>query len=49
MNPEQLQAVQPLLDKIAEFVDQQLGSEELRALLGEMGAVVRTQPRLEPN
>ena len=40
MNPETFSAIQPLLDKIAEFAEKQLGSEELRRLIAELGNLV---------
>jgi len=36
VNPETFNAVQPLLDKIAEVVETQLASDELRRLLTEL-------------
>jgi hypothetical protein len=40
VDPEEFQAVQPLLDKLAELADKQLDSEELRRLMAELGKVV---------
>jgi len=40
MDSEQFSAIQPLLDKIAEIIDEQLASKELRDLVGELGSVV---------
>ena len=40
MNPETFNAVQPLLDKIAELAEKQLDSEELRRLISELGNLV---------
>ena len=40
MDPEIFDAVQPLLDKIAEVVEKQLDSEELRRLIAELGNLV---------
>ncbi len=40
MDPEQFVAMQPLLDKIAEIIDDQLASQQLRDLVGELGSVV---------
>src|SRR5260370_24448486 len=38
--PETFNAVQPLLDKIAELAEKQLDSEELRRLMAELGNLV---------
>jgi hypothetical protein len=35
VNPESFQAIQPLLDKIAELADKQFNTEELRGLIAE--------------
>jgi hypothetical protein len=43
MDPEEFEAIQQLLDKIADIVDQQLGSEELGRFLGELGTAVGKQ------
>ena len=40
MTPGTFDAVQPLLDKIADVVEKQLDSEELRRLIAELGKVV---------
>jgi hypothetical protein len=40
VNPETFNAVQLLLDKIAEVIETQLASEELRRLLAELRKVV---------
>ena len=40
MNHEISNALQPLLDKIAEIAEKQLASEELRRLIGELGNLV---------
>ena len=40
VNPETFNAVQPLLDKIAELADKQFVSEELRRLITEFGNLV---------
>lgn len=40
MNPETFDAVQPLLDQIAELADKQLDSEEFRRLMAEFGKLV---------
>lgn len=40
MNPETFNAVQPLLDKIAEIAEKQLDSEVLRRLMAELANVV---------
>ena len=36
MDPETFKAVDPLLDKIADLVEKQLDSEELRRLIAEL-------------
>jgi len=40
VDPETFNAVQPLLDRIAELAEKQLDSEELRSLMAELGKVV---------
>jgi hypothetical protein len=40
VNPATFKAVQPLLDKFAEFIDEQFDSEDLRSLVAELGKVV---------
>ena len=40
MDPEAFQAVQPLLDKIAELADKQFDSAELHRLISEFGKLV---------
>jgi len=40
VDPETFNAIQPLLDKIAELVEKQLDSEELRRLFAELGNLV---------
>ena len=40
MNPETFNAVKPLLDKIAEFAEQQLDSEELERMLTDLSSVL---------
>ena len=40
MNPETFNAVQPLLDKIAELIEKELDSTELRRLVAELGSLV---------
>jgi hypothetical protein len=40
MEPETFNAVDPLLDKIAEVAERQLESQELRGLIAELGKVV---------
>jgi hypothetical protein len=38
VNPETFNAVQPLLDKIAELIEKELDSTELRRLIAELAA-----------
>ena len=40
MTPETFQAMQPLLDKIAELVSAHLDSEELRGVMSEFGKLI---------
>jgi hypothetical protein len=40
VNPETFNAVQPLLDKIAELIEKELDSTELRRLIAELGSLV---------
>jgi hypothetical protein len=40
VDPETFDSVQPLLDQIAEFAEQQLGANELRQLIADLGNLV---------
>lgn len=40
MNPDTFKAIEPLLDKFAEFADKQLASEEIRRLTDELARLV---------
>ena len=40
MDPAVFNAIQPLLDKFADFADKQLGSVEIQQLLSELGGIV---------
>jgi hypothetical protein len=49
MDPETFNAVQPLLDKIAERAEEQFGAEELHRLMADLANAVGNLPNRSHN